>query len=509
MGILRKRLDLLIDAGLCAVAVVSRLPFVSPLLYDHDSFLFARAVAHYDLAGGIPHPPGYLFYVYLAKLLEHFTRDANHALIWVGILAGALAAVCIHRLGRRLFGRGVGVIAALLYLLGPMIWFYHEIALTYALEGALSVLVALVAWRAYCGSRRAEFLLPVLLGLVGGVRPWLIPQLLPLQLFVTWRRGVPRLLFGLLLLAVASMAWLIPNALSAGGMGAYIAINRNYGGGLFAEGHFGQLARTVRAAGMMALWHYHALGWALLGLLWLALRRWIVRGAALTLPEGSPTTFLLWWIMPTFLLRLFVHLTMPGYLLIFLPGVCLLAALGIYLLAADCSGLLQRVLPADSGLRAFSRREVVLGIFLIAVLAHYLTTFIMGEAGFTWPIIQAKNRIVRERLDFVHHFPPHDTVVFASDMANAAHYYLADYRVINVFWTPGEQAFGPDDSHLPGERARFVVLFDSQLLPADRTPQYLHEAKLPMGLPIFYFQLAPGQQILRSKGAYRLVPAKR
>ncbi|NIM07202.1 MAG: DUF2723 domain-containing protein [Armatimonadetes bacterium] len=502
---MRYRPGWLVDIGLILLAVGSRAAFASPLLYDHDSFLFARAVVNYDLSAGVPHPPGYILYVLLGRLLAHLTQDVNQGLIWVGILSGALAGICIYRLGRRIFGAGVGVIGALFYLLGPMIWFYHEIALTYAAEGAFSALVALLAWRTYRGSKGGAYLLCVALGVAGGIRPWLIPQLLPLWLLAFWRFGVWRAVLGLGLVVISSLSWLVPNAASAGGMAAYFSLVRNYGGGLLSEGHLGSLAGTVSAARMMGLWFYLTFGWALAGLIWLLARRWILRKPSSLRVQSGVRIFFACWILPAFLLRLFAHLTMPGYLLIFLPGICLLAAAGIFLAAEDCAAVLGRILPPSSGLRFLGRSQAILGIFLVGILAHHVTTFTMGDSGFTWPIIQAKNRIIHERLEFVRGFSPQETVVFASDMANAAHYYLSDYRVINVFWTPGEQRFGPDRP--PQERARWVILFDSQLLSVNGSRESVKRESLPVEVPIFYFALSAGEEVARWKGGYRLVKA--
>jgi hypothetical protein len=141
------------------------------------------------------------------------------------------------------------------------------------------------------------------------------------------------------------------------------------------------------------------------------------------------------------------------------------------------------------------------------VLGHHATAFLVARGGFSWPIIQAKNRLISERLAFVRRFPPNETVVFASEAANAAEYYLPDYRVVDVFYSPGEQVFGP---HRPtAERARTIILFDTQLLEANRSPESLQSEALPIGLPIFYFQLSPDQQVVRWKGGYRLALTNR
>jgi hypothetical protein len=501
-----RRNDRLIEIGLILLAVLSRLPFMSALLYDHDSFLFARAAVHYDLRAGYPHPPGYIFYVYLGRFLTTITGDVNRAFIWLGIIAGALAALCLYHLGRQIFSRAVGFLGALLYLLGPMIWFYHEIALTYAVEGFVSALVALIAWRSYQGSRRAALLLSVVLGVAGGIRPWLIPELFILWLAAVWRLGTKHLIVGFMLILLASLSWLVPNFVSAGGIGSYISLVSNYGGGLFHEGHFGKLAGTIHAFSLMATWWYYALGAALIGLLWLGLRGWIWRKPPVLIAEPGARwgRFFAAWILPSFLLRLFFHLTSPGYLLVFLPGLCILAAAGLFLLAQDLARALRAVLPHESMLRGLRRGEVVLAIISIGILGHHIGTFLTADQGFSWPVIQIKNLLYRNRLDFVRKFPADQTVVFASDMANVAHYYLEpQYRVINVFITPGERVLGPQRPEQ--DRARYIVLFDDQLSQADQSPEMVKEEPLPIGIPGRYYELGDNQEMQRRPGEFRVV----
>src|SRR4051794_3943866 len=142
-------------------------------MWDHDSIQFALGVEKYDLAAHHPHPPGYPLYIALLKLLAALGVDPLHGMVALAILGGALGAGCIvlvtHRLvcldlscspplpgdgeGDGRGGRGVrpvrsaGAFAAALYIFDPLLWFYGELPLIYALEGGITVLLAWAALR--------------------------------------------------------------------------------------------------------------------------------------------------------------------------------------------------------------------------------------------------------------------------------------------------------------------------------------------------------------------------
>ncbi|MDO8563235.1 MAG: hypothetical protein Q7S25_05275, partial [Candidatus Limnocylindria bacterium] len=71
----------LVPAGLFALVLASRLPFVTHALWAWDSVLYARALEHgfhvdFDLADQRPQPPGYLLYVASAAALRGILGDS-------------------------------------------------------------------------------------------------------------------------------------------------------------------------------------------------------------------------------------------------------------------------------------------------------------------------------------------------------------------------------------------------------------------------------------------------
>src|SRR6478672_1098379 len=76
-----------------ALVLVSRWPFRSHALFSWDSANFAMALDRIDIAMHRPHPPGYLGYVLVARVLRRVFPDANTALVVWNWIATALAAL--------------------------------------------------------------------------------------------------------------------------------------------------------------------------------------------------------------------------------------------------------------------------------------------------------------------------------------------------------------------------------------------------------------------------------
>jgi hypothetical protein len=194
-----------------ATAVLARLPFAARRLWDHDSVQFALGVERYDLAAHHPHPPGYPLYIGILKLLAALGVDPLHGMVALSILAAGLGAALIVPLTARLALRGAasgagpsggstalgaaererrgklaGLFAAALYIWNPLLWFYGELPLVYAVEGGMTVALAYAALR--MGDGRGWFLAGcAAFALAGGIRPSTLVLLLPLFLLGVWR----------------------------------------------------------------------------------------------------------------------------------------------------------------------------------------------------------------------------------------------------------------------------------------------------------------------------------
>lgn len=326
-------------AGGAVLALVSRVPFVARYLWDHDSIQFALAVERFDLAAHQPHPPGYPLYIALLEVLAALGVGPRLGMVALSCGAAALGAAAMGALAHRLAGGGplgerTGVFAVALYVFNPLLWFYGELPLVYAVEGGLTVAVAWAV--AAMPESRGRFLLACgLLALSGGMRPSTLVLLLPLLLWglvATWRRR--RLSPGLVVAgaglgAGVVLTWLLPLLAAAGGLAAYRQISGEhfgallpqtsvlYGAGFAALAHNGFLVAKWAAQGLVP----GGLALAILGLM--APAR-LLAGLRLLAEHAG---FLVAWALPPMLFFTLFHITKAGYTLIHLPALLLAVAL--------------------------------------------------------------------------------------------------------------------------------------------------------------------------------------
>lgn len=310
-------------AVLAVGAVVARLPYQADVLVNFDAVNFALGVDRFDLAHHQPHPPGYLGYVVLVRPVAWLVDDANRALTLVSVMAAGCAVGLLFLLANR-FGRlRSAAVAALLFGLSPLAWYYGVVGLSYLPGAAVAIAVAWAAYVArFDGSHRHAYLAVALLALLGALRQTDMVLLAPLVVFATARfpRAVQLRLLGLA--GALTAVWLVPLLLLSGGPTEYLAESRDLA---VLAGHktsvFGLdpagLGRNVAlvAAGTV-LGTFAAL--VPLALTW---RRGMF--------ERDERRFLLAWIVPPLVVYLLVHTGQVGYVLLVVPAAYLVLARGL------------------------------------------------------------------------------------------------------------------------------------------------------------------------------------
>ncbi len=226
------------------VALALYLPTRSASLDDFDSYSFVLALRHFDLALQQPQPPGFPVYVGLGRLFNLAFPDPRAALTTLSAVSGAAAVAAVVWLGQMAFRRPSGgkaragrwahaapdaaaLLAGLLFTVLPIQWLTAGKALSDAPGLAVSLGALALVW---AGRRDGRLFIAgaALLGLSLGVRPQAaLPGLLLLG-WAAWEKARARAWQPLALGAGAGLAgilvWLIPVAVSTGGIGPYRAI---------------------------------------------------------------------------------------------------------------------------------------------------------------------------------------------------------------------------------------------------------------------------------------------
>lgn len=225
---------------------------------DIDAFLLALGARSFDFAAYHPHPPYHPLSMAATKALAPWLGPAA-ALTWLSITAVAVLAAAVYAVGRGLGGRVVGLYAAALVGLSPLVTQNGGVSLTYASEAAATAVVAALALHARGSPTvRAWALLGAAASVAVGLRPSAAIAAGPLLLWATWRRwrglGVAAAVG-----AGATLAWLVPTLVAGGGWGDFQYGNRYQtrvfvlhdpvweGGWDAARNHLAWLAHHLRA----------------------------------------------------------------------------------------------------------------------------------------------------------------------------------------------------------------------------------------------------------------------
>jgi len=498
-------------ASMIFVAVLaSRLPFRSQILYHWDSVNFAYAMQNFNIAKEQPQPPGYILYVGLTRFINLIFHDPQSTMVILSIIASALAAVAIFYLGKVIFSREVGIIAALFLASSLLFWFYGEIALPHTLDMLLVIVSAWWLYEVMQGNYR--FFLPAiaLLAIAGGVRQQTLVFLAPLVLFslrhVGWRRFIFAGFFG----GVICLAWFVPLTYLSGGVSNYFRV----------MGEFSQRFQATTSIFMGAGWFglkrnisklflYTVYGWgvALFPVaLYFIYRIWKREWPA----KWEKINFLLLWIVPASGYYALIHMGQQGLVFVFLPALFLISAVSLN--------------------RVFSRRRTWQFVFVTAVLVfntaffYYVPEYPLGlnsERMLTRATIVNSDNYFQERFKAIQNdFDPRSTVILAENW-HYVEYYLPGYpvlhfdigakREINAGLPANEikpTYFTPGDLNLdPGPDGQVtLIIFDPELDQFNLSPGLMKKKALSGGDKLEYVDFGKDKPFYMDSHSFGVIP---
>ena len=329
--------DLLLASGLAVVTLLSRWPYRARMLYNWDAVQFALALHEFDIAKHQPHPPGYLLYVGLGRLLNASLSDPTLAYVALAMLFSAGSTFVLYGLARRLYDRATAFVAASSLAVSPLFWFYGSVGLTYAGEAFAASVVAWFAYATLTGSVRHLYWGALALGLTGGIRQSVLLLLLPLWLgcAALGIRSRRHLAIAGGILGASVLAWLLPMMWLTGGPAAYLAASTQLYESMLVPTSVLGGSLEVTLAQLRYLLESTLVGLGPLGLVAAALPAYARR-------EGwrAPEWFLLAWMVPPAIFYTLVHFGQAGYVLTFLPAlVILLSRILVWVVAAGSERL--------------------------------------------------------------------------------------------------------------------------------------------------------------------------
>ena len=462
--------------------IVSRLPFTSKLLYDLDSVQFALGTNEYNITLHQPHPPGYIVYVMLGKLLNIFTHDANISFVIISIIFSALMVVIIYYLGMLLFTKEIGVLSALIALTSPSIWFHGEVSLGYIVEAFFCVLIALLCWKVLQGQHKYIYASAIFLALAGGVRQNTMVFLFPLWLFSIRNVPIRKILISALLFMAVVSIWLVPMIILSGGLANYrAAVNELWERVSDSRAIFKIGFLPVYVLHLLCLIKFTTYGLGIgVGFLGVHLYSIIRKGAWAYKFESlgswlldTKSIFFMVWLIPSvlFFMIVFIHPENVGYSLFFIPGLTILLANSLIRCSDICGKL---ILKGDHHSRVFVKSFAALIIISNALVFLLFPTHVsVSEIRNHEKNLQGVTSYVRDN------FSPDDVVVFTDDLHylgfRHAMYYLPDYKVfqtrlmgsypeMGIFWGVNQHTYFSRNVRIPKGVKHCLILTHPSIL---------------------------------------------
>lgn len=490
------------------------------MLYNWDAVQFALALREYDVVKHQPHPPGYILYVALGRLVNAWLDNPTAAYVLLAVVGSGLTTFVVYYLARAIYDRATALAAATLLAVSPLFWFYGSVGLTYVGEALVASSVAFFAFRALEGSRSDAWLGAAYLGLAGGLRQSLLPLLLPLWLgsAALGLRRVRVIAIGLAILTGAALTWFLPMLWLTGGLERYLAATLDLADAVVKPTSIvgGRLDVTLRMSRYVlesVLVGLGPLAAAALGAVWYVRRQgW-----------GRREWFLLGWTAPPVLVYTLVHFGQAGYVLTFLPALVIFLS-RVLVTALARAAELARHPKAHAALTAGAVVLVVLVDGSFFVSARPLPRDFdapkpawVREAeddAYDWILsrtaaaLQEHEQVVRTFVGSIQGLFPHETTVVITERGNRRSYpwfrhamfYLPEYAIYEL------QVDGPirgfrasrvsssmaqlldTEIRLPAS-ARRLVWFVDHWSPVAARPPGLTEIELPYGRYLYVLAL--------------------
>jgi len=304
------------------LTLLLRLPYRMGVPYNWDAVQFALALKEFDVTKHQPHPPGYVLYILLGRLLNSWLDDGAQVYVLLSVLSSAATTLVVFLLTRALYDRLTAITASALLAVSPLFWFYGVVGLSYAAEALIASLVAYLSYQALLGRERYVYLSAIYLGLAGGVRQSVTLLLFPLWLMSLIRgtRSLKKVSIALGLVALAVLTWFLPMIWLTGGLDRYLeASNQLFSSTIAKTSVFNEASWELMLQQLRFLLESTAVGLGVLlfGLLGLPFF-WRRNG------WGLPEQFLLVWTLPPFIFYTLVHFGQAGYVLTYLPALVIL-----------------------------------------------------------------------------------------------------------------------------------------------------------------------------------------
>jgi hypothetical protein len=327
---------------LILLLLLSRMPLIAHY-FSIDNVNLAFSLEKFDPKIHQPQPPGYLYFVLSARLVNFIFHDAYQTFKAISLLVGALTVGIAFLLGKRMFSFWAGVIGSLLLLVNPVFWQANIEGPLRPILAFFTVITAYCCWRCWNGEKRYATWGAIALGIGGGFRPDLIAYLLPLWLVSVWigTRSWLAIYSAGTVLCGAIALWVCPTIIAIGGLPAFWDLMLDYASTWIRASSpppGSYLMGWLRQNNRLFIWN----GLSILGWIWTA--PFYFSDKKKTSLGSARPAFLALWILPGVILQTFTHFDAPGHTLFSIVALCMLG--GHLLSAVHSRNLLTAIVLA-------------------------------------------------------------------------------------------------------------------------------------------------------------------
>lgn len=335
--------ELLLLVALFLTGIISRLPFIEKFQSHWDGPNWSIAVVRYSFSQETPAPPGYPLYIALGKFIYYFINDPHLAIVTVSVLFAGIGAMVFYIVGKVLFNKTTGLIAAAIFLSAPATYFFGITANPYGALPTTAALLACVVYLIWFKKKTYGVLLGVVYSFAVGFRPqdamFLTPLFLTGVFFLRWKERS----FSFLALLIVSLFWFVPTVIAVGGLSEYMRHILGYlTNDASPDTSFSRLIEIwfILLRGFYLM--FGIAGIALVFYLPLTLQK-IRRVPLQRLYRSKDFTifiFFLIWILPSSLFNLLVRSDHAAHQMAYLSGLSFLISYAIWRISKKNTGLL-------------------------------------------------------------------------------------------------------------------------------------------------------------------------
>jgi hypothetical protein len=394
-----------------ALGVLTRIPFQTEFLWAHDSVLYTRALDRFDPLDQRPQAPGYLYYVLVVRAVYAVVGDPNRAMTIVSLVAGAAAVALLYVFVARLYDERTARASGAFLLTAVTFWAYGGVAYPYTLLAALSIVCAMLFWRALraeTGKGPRLAIATAAYGIAIGFRTDLAVFLAPLWLMTALATPVIWAVASAALGAVLVLGWFFASASLDGGVSRLLEALRVQG--KFVDDRysvFGDLGLRAIYGNVYELGRFLGRGLYFLAPL-LAAVPLSASARRIELSDRRRVAFLLLWALTPLIVYVPIHVGEYGYIFSMLPGLCVIAARGAVALARGAR--MPRLLP-----------------WLVATVAlANAAVFLVSDTPLSARDIVRRDRGVGERIQRLNQPDLASATILAAYDGLVVDYYLSD-----------------------------------------------------------------------------------